>query len=229
MPPPASSPALDQDPAPLVPAQPGAALGALVFTLALIALAGAVDAIAYVRFKLYVSFMSGNTTALGAAGAQQNQGKALELATVLGLFMLGVMGGTLVHRRAGLWGNTTVLLVVTGLILVAYFWPGGAMGWLALAMGTLNASVRQVDQVKLISITAVTGALVNFGTGLADWVSGQAGPKDWQWPITLWLSFLGGALGGAAALLHLKSQFLLPEAGLALLLALVARRVHNTD
>lgn len=212
---------------PAVPAPTGAPPAVLVFTLALLALAGFVDAIGFIRFKLYVSFMSGNTTALGAAGGRQDLGTAGNLTEVLVLFMLGVMGGTLLHRRTGAWGNTAVLLLVTGLILLAYAWPAGAMAILALAMGTLNATVRQIDQVKLISITAVTGTLVTFGTGLADWLTGQAEPKDWGWPIMLWLGFLVGALGGAAALVHLKELALLPVAGLALLMALVARRVHG--
>jgi uncharacterized membrane protein YoaK (UPF0700 family) len=199
-------------------------LGALSFTLALVGLAGYVDAVGYLRFAgLFVSFMSGNTTSLGVAVAQENSSKAGELAGVVVLFVAGVVGGSLLHRWAGTWGNSLLLLVIAALLLLAYAWPAGAIASLVLAMGTLNASVHQVGRVK-VSLTFVTGTLVRFGTGLADWLSGQAPAQDWLWPVTLWLAFLAGALGGAAALRHLGPAALPAAAGLSLALAAAARR-----
>ena len=80
---------------PDTPAAPAALpLGALSFTLALVALAGYVDAVGYLRFQgVFVSFMSGNTTSLGVAVAEENTSKLLELAGVIGLFVVGVVGG----------------------------------------------------------------------------------------------------------------------------------------
>lgn len=214
---------------PDTPAAPAALpLGALSFTLALVALAGYVDAVGYLRFQgVFVSFMSGNTTSLGVAVAEENTSKLLELAGVIGLFVAGVVGGSLLHRRAGSWGNTLLLLVILNLLVLAYALPVAAIESLVLAMGVLNASVHQVGRVK-VSLTFVTGTLVRFGTGLADWLSGQAPAQDWLWPTTLWLAFLAGALGGAAALRHLGGAALLGAAGLSLGLALVARRVRGT-
>ena len=203
-------------------------LGALSFTLVLVALAGYVDAVGYLRFQgLFVSFMSGNTTSLGVAVAQENGAKAGELAGVAGLFVAGVVGGSLLHRWAGRWGNTLILLTIATLLLLAYTCPAAAIAGLTLAMGTLNASVHEVGHVK-VSLTFVTGTLVRFGTGLADWLSGQAPAQDWLWPVTLWLAFLAGALGGAAALRHLGPLALPAAAGLSLALAGLARRVRGT-
>ena len=216
-----------------MPAIPAAApdrlpLGALSFTLALVALAGYVDAVGYLRFQgVFVSFMSGNTTSLGVAVAEENTSKLLELAGVIGLFVVGVVGGSLLHRRAGSWGNTLLLLVILNLLVLAYALPNTAIESLVLAMGVLNASVHQVGRVK-VSLTFVTGTLVRFGTGLADWLSGQAPAQDWLWPTTLWLAFLAGALGGAAAWRHLGPLALPAAAGLSLGLALLARRVRGT-
>lgn len=204
-------------------------LGALSFTLALVALAGYVDAVGYLRFQgVFVSFMSGNTTSLGVAVAQEDASRAWELAEVVGLFVAGVVGGSLLHRRAGTWGNTLLLLVIVNLLVLAYALPVAAIAGLVLAMGMLNASVHQVGRVK-VSLTFVTGTLVRFGAGLADWLSGQAPAQDWLWPITLWLAFGAGALGGAAGLAHLGPHALLAAAGLSLGLSAVARRVRGTE
>jgi uncharacterized membrane protein YoaK (UPF0700 family) len=204
-------------------------LGALSFTLALVALAGYVDAVGYLRFQgVFVSFMSGNTTSLGVAVATEDASRAWELAEVIGLFVAGVVAGSLLHRWAGRWGNSLILVVITALLLLAYAAPHAAIASLVLAMGALNASVHQVGRVK-VSLTFVTGTLVRFGTGLADWLGGQAPAQDWLWPITLWLAFLAGALGGAAGLAHLQTNALLLAAGLGLGLAAVARRVRGTE
>jgi uncharacterized membrane protein YoaK (UPF0700 family) len=203
-------------------------LGALGFTLGLVALAGYVDAVGYLQFQgVFVSFMSGNTTSLGVAVASADAGRGWELAEVITLFVVGVVGGSVLHRRAGRWGNSLILVLLATLLLLAYATPVAAIASLVLAMGALNATVHQVGRVK-VSLTFVTGTLVRFGTGLADWLSGQAPAQDWLWPVTLWLAFLGGALGGAAALEHLGSHALLGAAGLSLGLAAVAGRVRGT-
>jgi uncharacterized membrane protein YoaK (UPF0700 family) len=71
----------------------------------------------------------------------------------------------------------------------------------------------------------VTGTLVKFGTGLANLLSGRQESWDWLWQLTLWLGFLGGALAGAAALLHLPKAALLLAAFLSFALALLAALV----
>ncbi|WP_151088303.1 YoaK family protein [Hymenobacter baengnokdamensis] len=202
-------------------------LAGLSFTLTLVALAGYVDAVSYLRFQgLFVSFMSGNTTSLGVAIAQQNAAKAGELAGVVGLFIGGVLLGTLLHYRAGRWGNTCILLLTAALLLLAHTVPAATIAGLTLGMGTLNASVHQVGRIK-VSLTFVTGTLVRMGTGLAEWLSGRAPAQDWLWPGTLWLAFLTGALSGAATLRHQPTRVLLLAAGLSLALALVARRARG--
>ncbi|GAA4498063.1 hypothetical protein GCM10023172_14210 [Hymenobacter ginsengisoli] len=192
------------------------------------ALAGYVDAVGYLRFAgVFVSFMSGNTTSLGVAVAHENTAKAGELAGVVALFVVGVVGGSLLHRRAGRWGNSLILVVIASLLGLAYAWPVAAIESMVLAMGTLNASVHEVGRVK-VSLTFVTGTLVRFGTGLADWLSGRAPAQDWRWPITLWLAFLAGAMGGAAALHHLGPLALPAAAGLSVVLAAAAGWVRGT-
>jgi uncharacterized membrane protein YoaK (UPF0700 family) len=148
------------------PAPAALPLGTFSFVLALVALAGYVDAVGYLRFAgLFVSFMSGNTTSLGVAIASGAVGLVGELAGVIGLFVAGVVGGNLLHRWAGRWGNKLLLFVITALLLLAYAGSAIAIAAPVLAMGVLNASVYQVGRVK-VSLTFVTGTLVRFGMGL---------------------------------------------------------------
>ncbi|WP_375419198.1 YoaK family protein [uncultured Hymenobacter sp.] len=228
--PPPPGPVLATAPVPAATPGPAAVPPAtLRFTLALVALAGYVDAVSYLRYQgLYVSFMSGNTTALGVAIAKQTTSKIGQLAGVLALFVVGALLGNLLARWARQWGRTLILTCVAGLLLLAGAWPAGAIACLTLAMGALNATVHKEGSVT-VSLTYVTGTLVHFATGLADLLSGQAPAKDWPGLLTFWLAFLGGALAGAVLLVQ-QGPLALPIAvGLALVLALVARRVQGTQ
>ncbi|AMJ67477.1 YoaK family protein [Hymenobacter sp. PAMC 26628] len=216
-------------PAPAAAAGPAIALLATQsFTLALVTLSGYVDAISYLRYdKLYVSFMSGNTTALGVALAQHSASKIVLLFGVVALYVTGVMGGNLLSRWAGQWSRTLVLLVVAALLLGAGAWPAGAIACLALAMGVLTATVHKEGSVS-VSLGYVTGTLMQIGRGLADLVSGHAPAKGWPGLFSVWLAFVGGALAGGALLVQRGALALPVAVGGSLLLALLARRVRDT-
>ncbi len=203
-------------------------LAALALTLAIVALAGFVDALSFLQFKgLFVSFMSGNTTSLGVAAAKADGAKLHQLLLVISLFVGGVVLGTLLHNRAGeRWSTSLILSMVSMLLALAHAYPLLAIEGLTLAMGILNASVHEVGGAK-VSLTFVTGTLVKFGTGLANLLSGRHESWDWLWQLTLWLGFLSGALAGAAALLRLPQAALLLAAGLSLALALLAGLVRR--
>ena len=210
-------------------ATPDAPVATLSFTLALVALSGYVDAVSYLRYdKLYVSFMSGNTTSLGVAIAKHDAGKVVLLFGVIALYVTGVMGGNLLTRRSGPWSRTLILLVVAALLLGAGVWPAGAIACLVLAMGALTAVVHKEGSVS-VSLGYVTGTLMQIGRGLADLVSGHAPEKGWPGLFTFWLAFLGGALTGGALLAQFGGLVLPIAVGISLLLALLARRVRDTQ
>ncbi len=168
--------------------------------------------------------MSDNTTALSVALVSGQPGKALRLAAVIGLFIVGVVLGTWLHQASQRRPAAVVLAVVATWLLLAYSWAPLAIASLALGMGMLNASVHQLGGVN-VGLTYVTGALVKAGTGLADWLSGRPGPRDWYWQALGWSCFLLGATVGAWGLLHLGIVMLAAVSGRALLLAVVAYRV----
>ncbi|MGI4863196.1 MAG: YoaK family protein [Janthinobacterium lividum] len=202
---------------------PPSVLAAFGLVLGIVVLAGFVDAYSFVRFQeMFVSFMSGNTTSLGVATAKQNTAHGQMLALVISLFVGGVVLGTLLHNWLGSrWSAPVLLGLVAALLLLVHERPALGVGGLTLAMGVLNASVHKVGEVQ-VSLTYFTGALVKFGTGLANLLGGQHESWDWLWQFGLWLSFLGGSLAGALMLLH-HAQLALPlAAGFSAALALLA-------
>lgn len=190
--------------------------------LGVVVLAGYADAVSFVQFReVYASFMSGNTTALGAALAEGHWHRLGLLAGVVVLFVVGVGLGTGLHR-AGRYPAARVLLAIAGLLGVAGATPLGLWA-LVLSMGMLNAAVHQSGSTTL-SLTYVTGTLVKVGVGLADWLGGRGLPAGWAWQALSWLGLAAGAVAGAGTQAALGQRALLPAAGAALLLALVARR-----
>ncbi|WP_157565643.1 YoaK family protein [Hymenobacter ginkgonis] len=194
-------------------------------SLGVVTLAGLVDAVSYLEYnRVYVSIMSGNTTALGVAVANGQHAQAGRLGLVVGLFVGGVVLGTGLHRVARRQPASVVLGVVAALLLLAYAWPALAIECLALGMGIINASVHQLGGVN-VSLTYVTGALVKAGTGLADLLSGRPASRDWAWQALGWVCFLAGSFGGALIWAYWGLETLVAASGCCLLLALWARRV----
>ena len=77
----------------------------LILAGTLAGLAGMVDAIGYLHLGgLFVSFMSGNSTQLGAALGSADLAEAGTIAELIALFVLGAAAGQIIagfHRRRG--------------------------------------------------------------------------------------------------------------------------------
>lgn len=166
------------------------------------AVAGFVDATAFMQLGgFFVSFMSGNSTRLGAglAGASS---AALLAGGLIAVFVAGVVLGALVPRAAeDEVGNTRVLYVVTALLALSALLAGAgfgavAIGLLALAMGAENATFQRDGEVS-IGLTYMTGTLVRLGQRLAMALLGTGSPFGWAPYLTLWLGMLAGAVLGA--------------------------------
>ena len=89
---------------------------------------------------------------------------------------------------------------------------------LALAMGLQNSVLRQAGGAK-VTLTYVTGTLVNLGHGLADAVLGQR--SFWGSYLLMWLGLVGGAALGALGATRYGALALVAPATVAALLALV--------
>ena len=202
-----------------------------LFAAALAALAGFVDAIAFLKLGgFFVSFMSGNSTRLAVALASGRLPLAAGLITA---FVLGVAAGALLagaapprRRPAVVLGAVTALLALAaaldhlGLGLVA----GLAM---AVAMGAENGVFASEGEVQ-IGLTYMTGTLVKVGQRLAAAVRGDD-PLGWAPYLLLWLGLVAGAVAGASAYSRWGSASLWIAAATALVMTLGAVRLGALD
>jgi uncharacterized membrane protein YoaK (UPF0700 family) len=173
--------------------------------VALTTVAGFVDAVGYLNLSgLFVSFMSGNSTQMAVAVARKDWRIAVLAASLTGLFLTGVIVGSLVgsvfnaHRRAA------VLLFVTCLLLAATAFgvvdrPRTAIATVTMAMGAENAVFERDGEV--VGLTYMTGTLVKLGQRLG---AALRGGDRWAWISYLisWTGLVCGAALGALAYLR---------------------------
>src|SRR6185437_10747056 len=193
------------------------------------ALAGFVDATGFIGLGgFFVSFMSGNTTRL-AVGLAQETAAAATAAGLIAAFVLGVMGGTWLRRRAPAKPAAWILALVAALLAVAALCgmrglmleAGVAM---ALAMGAENAVFEREGEVH-IGLTYMTGTLVKLGQHLVRALSGDAS-NTWRSYFLLWSGLAAGAVAGAALHPWLGMNALWLAALAAAFFALVAAQME---
>jgi uncharacterized membrane protein YoaK (UPF0700 family) len=201
-----------------------AALPALPLAVALAASAGFVDAVGYLHFAhVFVSFMSGNSTILGIAVGQAKWPQAISPLLAIAFFVLGSFIGSLLRGSTGAWRVPAILAFEAAVLVVALALPdiGGelapALVLLASAMGAQNAVMRDVGGVR-VSLTYVTGALVNLGQSLAEAVLRRDTPSGWHVHAVMWIGLIAGGIGGGFAYLHVGFDALVvPTAALVAL------------
>ena len=203
--------------------------GGLALAFPLIALAGWVDALGVVQWHgLYVSFMSGNSTALGASPAIGDWHAAGEAGRAVLAFVAGAVLGELIGPAARDWRAPAIVGATAASLwvgLAAEMQPVPQAGLAAtaagLAMGLQTAAIHKV-QGTAIAITYVTGTLVSLARGIAAALRGTA-----KWRRTLpflgcWLSLVGGALGGGLTARTGTAEALAVSAVVATALAILA-------
>jgi uncharacterized membrane protein YoaK (UPF0700 family) len=191
----------------------------------LAAVAGYVDATGFLASKgFFVSFMSGNSTRLAVGSVERAADAAAALALIT-IFVVGVVIGSLIGRRAGRHQRSSVIVLVAAALMLAALLsvvgqPRTALGLMALAMGAENAIFEAEGEVQ-IGLTYMTGTLVKFGQRLGTALSGG---DRWGWlPYAmLWLGLVAGAVVGAVMFpLFGLVSLLLPAALLGVLALLV--------
>lgn len=204
--------------------------GALGLALVLAGLAGWVDAAGVTgSSRIFLSFMSGNTTDFATSLIHEDWPEAQFIGAVLGLFVAGVIVGELLEPLGG-WFGPSLVLGVEGVVLAfgaALHWHGLTLpSWvtplspdpLVFAMGLQNATMHRAGGIG-IGLTYVTGTLVQFGRALADLMRGKGDGRRIGEYGALWLSLAFGAGLGAAALSISRVAALSAAAALALCLA----------
>jgi uncharacterized membrane protein YoaK (UPF0700 family) len=190
---------------------------AIRLAVGLACLAGYVDASGFLGTGgLFVSFMSGNSTRLSIAAAE-GRWKAMGLILgLIGVFVLGVVLGSVVARWYSHRHKPAVLLFVLGtLLLAAVLHTFGvaslSTALLVVAMGAENA-VFQRDGEVTIGLTYMTGTLVKLGQQVA--LSFFGGSKlGWVPYASHWLGLVLGAILGALGHEQLRALTLWPAVG----------------
>lgn len=200
----------------------------LATAAALSAVAGWVDAIAFVAIGGYfVSFMSGNTTR-GAVDATTAGPWWIAVVLVVS-FVLGVAASSVTQRIVRRRARPAALALVTALLLVAAVVAtlGGPVlvvgALLAAAMGAVNVVFAR-DHAVSFGVTYMTGALVKATQGA---VGAAWGERDTGWTryLLLWGAIAVGAVAGAASfgLLGLPALWLAVLATAAVLVVTTIR------
>ena len=177
-------------------------VGRLALAVSLTAVAGCVDAIGFLRLgHLFVSFMSGDSTQSAVAVSRQRWDEAGHSAGIVALFVLGVIGGRVLSRAAGVWSRPVVLATEAALLIIAVLIAPSTMMVvvMVLTMGAQNAVVHRAGHAKM-SLTYVTGTLVSFGESLVDAFGASRDEERWAWVpyLLLWLGLMAGAIVGAS-------------------------------
>ncbi|AME27339.1 hypothetical protein AXG89_26690 (plasmid) [Burkholderia sp. PAMC 26561] len=186
-------------------------------------LAGATDVYGFVELHgLYVSFMSGNTTMLGMLLGSHDFARSVDIAMLVGLFVLGAAGGEALFNISGNHRTAAVVSAVSAMLCIPVAQPHVASLAFVPAMGALNAALTKVNGMS-VSLTYVTGALIKFGQGIGNWVTGRRADLSWTLQAPLWASLLAGSCT-AAALQHLDIHRPWPLPIIGSLLAMAALR-----
>lgn len=175
----------------------------LAIFLALIA--GYIDATGLIQWKTYVSFMSGNTTSLGAAISAEKSGIIITSVTVISSFLLGIYAGTCLSLWKRIKNQILTFYVVSVILIfysiIAYFYDINNLSSIAIvgfSMGMMNTIVTSVGNQK-VNTDFVTGTLNSLArnTAMLTMTKDKAEKKEYQSNavhlLLLWIGFLSGA------------------------------------
>lgn len=175
----------------------------LAISLAFIA--GYLDAVGIIKWKTYVSFMSGNTTQLGIAFSNTKSVTIITSITVIGCFVLGIYTGTCLS----LWKNckmkTLPFYIVSGILIAyttaSYFYNITIILSIAIigfSTGIMNTIVTSVGNQN-INTDFVTGTLTSLArnTAMLSMTNDKTDKKQYKINaihlLLLWIGFLSGA------------------------------------
>lgn len=129
------------------------------------------------------------------------------------LFLLGVIGGSLLSRaykknqKFAILALTTILLILSTLFAVVKLQLFGT-GLAIIAMGMLNTVFQRNNEVA-IGVSYMTGNLVKLGQSLSAVLVGENSTL-WKRYLFLWLGLIVGASIGTFSHALLKELSLIP-------------------
>jgi len=211
-------------------------LGVHLIGMALSICAGAANAIAFAKFRMYVSHVSGSSTAVGLRLEAEQAGDVPTPAELVFYFIFGaVVAGLFIPSATLKMGQAryeSVLFLVAAMELVCWWHELRYPEMLAAAMGLQNAMITSWSGAVLRT-THMTGTATDMGSALGricsrfirhgcslsgyseqDWDDHTVDRSKFVLMTCLLLSFIGGGFIGAAAYTALELHALLVPAGL---------------
>lgn len=191
----------------------------LAILLAIIA--GYTDAVGLIKWKTYVSFMSGNTTQLGAAFSTGKFQVIISSFTVIFCFLLGIYAGTCLS----FWKRTKNPILTFGLVagilifytIIAYFYDINNLSSIVIvgfSMGLMNTIVTSVGNQN-VNTDFVTGTLNSLArnTAMLSMTKDETEKEEYKSNsihlFLLWIGFLSGAVIAPFLLDYLEKWILI--------------------
>jgi uncharacterized membrane protein YoaK (UPF0700 family) len=172
-------------------------------------IAGYMDATGIIKWKTYVSFMSGNTTQLGTAISGQKSEIIMTSVTVIGCFVLGIYAGTCLSLWKKIKFQILPFYIVSGILILymmtsfTYKIPAiPSVAIIGFCMGMMNTIVTSVGDQK-VNTDFVTGTLnsLAINTAMLSMTGDATEKKQYNANIIhfllLWTGFLSGASIGS--------------------------------
>jgi uncharacterized membrane protein YoaK (UPF0700 family) len=222
---------------PRQPGNPRPATRAIPLICLLCAVAGSVDASAYLLSgRVFVANMTGNTVLLAISLLQRNLGEAALRGGLVAAFLVGVIIARLLVRIAGEAPTKMQRISVLGiewivLLLLAWKNAGAHTGLLLLllacVLGAQNGAFRYIGGFHL-NTTFITGDLELLGEAIMDWRnsdsrnldSENSDPRNSRAKVSAfvlsWVGYAGGASLGALGAVAVPHHGFLPSMILAL-------------
>ena len=200
-------------------------------------IAGYTDATGLIQWKTYVSFMSGNTTQLGASFFSEKYGIIITSITVITSFLIGIYAGTCLSLWKKCRIKTIAFYIVSGIMILYtlfnYHHPVSVIPSVAIigfAMGMMNTIVTTVGNLK-VNTDFVTGTLNSLAKNTAIFtMSNDENEKNESKTnaihlLLLWIGFVSGAIVSPFLINLLEKWILLVP---AILLLTCSRLISNS-
>ena len=211
----------------------------LAICLALIA--GYVDATGLIQWKTYVSFMSGNTTSLGAAVSTGKPGIIITSFTVIICFLSGIYAGTCLSLWKRIKNPILTFYIVSGILIfnsiIAYFYDINNLLSIAIvgfSMGLMNTIVTSVGKQK-VNTDFVTGTLNSLARNTAmltmtdDKMEKEEYKSNAIHLLLLWIGFLSGAFIAPFLLDYFGKWTLMIPALLLMICGILISRINTKN
>ncbi len=199
------------------------------YTVGITLISGYLDAIGFSSLHgLYISFMSGNSTRMATALAEDDLKTVWACAGVILSFVFGAFLGAVifgVSRRSRLARLFAFETLLVGLAVALHV---GGVGFPSLlpavvAMGMQNNAQHTLNGADL-GKSFVTGTLFSLGRSIADWVIGKGGAILAVEFALAWSAFFAGAVTGTLVLQRFGLVEALSISGAAILMFAVAAK-----